>query len=295
MAKKTTLILILSLLLIASFSFVACSQDAGGNAGGGGGGGNKPTPPSKKEDVKNELGDMKDLINYVFDDDAPYKQLTGDGSALTFAEDEGIDGSDALLVEQNYNYGQVAIDMTKFYGRGKSYYVEAWFKAADVEGARMDLQCCAKIDFSIITGAGYNYYPDHQTWDIPGQYDGAMLDNDTAYDVFEIETNLLDEGAYLGDGEWHMVCGILDAENIEKVITSMDEQCHATGESSLYEFNIILLVGTYEEDETAGQKGYKYYLDNVKIVDLNDEIDIEGKTYEDPEADGDGDGDGDGV
>lgn len=286
MAKKV--LISLSVLVIAACMFISCSQEA---ASGGGGG--KPGPaPKPKEEVVNDLGTQKTLLDYNFDEEASYKQLTGDGSGLSYAEGKGMDSSDAILVEQNYNYGQVSIDMTKFYARGKSYYIEAYFKFADdVEGARED-NACAKIDFSLITGAGYEYegpdehgqhHPKHQTWDIPGQYNGSMLGNDAADEIFGIETNLTTEGEDISDGEWHKVCGILDAKAIETVITGMDELCHATGESTLYQFNLILLVGTYSDDETAGQKGYKYYLDNVKVIDLNAEMDAEGATYEIPE------------
>ena len=294
MAKKITLIMFV-LLIASAFVFVSCSQEAGE------GGGGKPGPaPKPKAEVVNVLGQSKTIIDYDFDDEAPHKQLTGDGSALTYAEGKGIDGSDAILVEQNYNYGQVAIDMTKFYARGKSYYIEAYFRFADdVEGA-VENNACAKIDFSLITGAGYEYegpdehganHPKHQTWDIPGQYDGSMMYLDPD-DIFELEDDLTpQEGEDITSpkDQWHKVCGVLDAVAIETVITGMDEKCHATGESSLYEFNLILLVGTYDDDETAGQKGYKYYLDNVKVIDLNDEIDAEGQTYELPEEEEGGD------
>jgi hypothetical protein len=278
----------LVLLVVSAFVFVSCSPEAGGGGGVNPGPGPAPKP---KEEVKNVLGDMKTIIDYDFDEEAPHKQLTGDGSTLTYAEGKGMDNSDAILVEQNYNYGQVAIDMTKFYARGKSYYIEAYFRFADdVEGA-LESNACAKVDFSLITGAGYNYYPDHQTWDIPGQYDGSMMYSDPE-DIFELEDELtLQEGEDITNpkDQWHKVCGLLDAKAIETVIASMDDQCHATGESTLYEFNLILLVGTYSDDETAGQKGYKYYLDNVKVIDLNDEIDVEGQTYEIPEEE-EGDG-----
>ncbi len=290
MVRKLSLTLIICVLLCSALVFVSCSQEAGG--------GGKPGPaptPVPKEEVVNELGQSKVIVSDIFDDEAQYK-IKGDGSTLTYAAGKGIEGSDAILVEQNYNYGQVAIDMTKYYGRGKSYYIEAWFKfAGDVEGARTD-NACANLDFSLITGAGYNYedakHPKHQTWDIPGQYDGSMLDNDTAMEIFGLETNLLTEGENLSDGEWHKVCGILDAENIESIITNMDELCNETGESSLYEFTFIFLVGTYQDaDVGPGQNGYKYYMDNIKIIDLNSEIDVEGQTYEDPEEE-EGEGEG---
>lgn len=302
MTKKITLIMLV-LLIVSAFVFVSCDQEDAGGAGGGGG---KPGPaPKPKEPVVNDLGEIKTIIDYKFDEEAPYKQLTGDGATISYAEGKGMEGSDAILVETNYIYGQVAIDMTKFYARGKSYYIEVWFKDAGIEGARTD-DLNAKIDFSLITGAGYNYYPDHQTWDIPGQYVGGMLSNDDAALIFEYETNLMATGVPITSDGWTKVCGILDAEDIEYVITTMDDLCHEKGESTLYEFNIIFLVGTYPEgyegDEAAhgiGQNDYKYYLDNIKIVDLNDDIDVEGQTYEIPEEDegdaGEGGGEGAGA
>ena len=306
MTKKITFMLLV-VLIVSAFVFVSCDQEAGGTSGGGGGG--KPGPaPKPKEPVVNDLGETKVIIEDIFDEEAAYK-VKGDGSTLTYAPGKGCDEngndsatSDAILIEQNYTYGQVAIDMTKYYARGKSYYIEAWFKlATDVEGARTD-NAVANLDFSLITGAGYNYedpsHPKHQTWDIPGQYDGSMMDNDSAMEIFDIETNLTTEGEDLSDGAWHKVCGILDAEGIEAIITNMDDLCHETGESTLYEFTFIFLVGKYEESDNqqapgVGQNGYKYYMDNIKIVDLNDDLDREGQTYELPEEEeGDEGGEG---
>ena len=286
MTKKITFTLLV-MLVVSAFVFVSCDQEAGG-AGGGGVPGPAPKP---KEDVVNELGVQKTIIEDIFDDEASYK-IKGDGSALTYAEGKGRNGSDAILIEQNYTYGQVAIDMTKYYARGKSYYIEAYFKlATDVEGARLD-NAVASLDFSLITGGGYNYsapdHPLHQLWDIPGQYDGSMMGNDAALEIFDIETNLSTDGEDLSDGDWHKVCGILDAETIESIITNMDDQCHWEGESSLYEFTFIFLVGKYEESDNqqapnVGQNGYKYYMDDIKVIDLNDDLDREGQTYEVPE------------
>ena len=285
----------LVLLIISAFVFVSCSQEAGGAAGGGGGGVPGPAP-KPKEEVKNVLGEkVKAIVDEKFETDPPYV-VKGDGATIEKAEGEGIEGA-ALKVTTNFIYGQVAIDMTKYYARGKSYYIEAWFKnAADVEGAREGDDRKAKIDFSLITGGGINYdgpspygtyHKKGQEYDIPGQYDGSMLGNDEAMETFEIETNLIlgeGGGEDLSDGKWHKVCGILDAEAIEYIITNMDELCHYDGEPTLYQFNIILLVGTYEEESVGlGQSGYKYYLDNLKIVDLNDDLEAEGKTYEEPE------------
>ena len=300
MTKKITLSLLV-LLIISAFVFVSCSQEAGGAAGGGGGGVPGPAP-KPKEEVKNVLGEkVKVIVDEKFETDPPYI-VKGDGATIEKAEGEGIEGSGALKVTPNFIYGQVAIDMTKYYARGKSYYIEAWFKNAGVEGARTD-DLNAKIDFSIVTGAGINYvgpsgygttHQKGQEYDVPGQYDGSLMPIEDAATIFgddeyEINFDPTSGGQDIEDG-WTKVCAILDAESIETVITTEDEKCHATEEQAgtLYLFNIIFLVGTYVDDDNeaapnVGQNGYVYYMDNIKIIDLNDDLDREGKTYEEPE------------
>ena len=133
-----------------------------------------------------------------------------------------------------------------------------------------------------------------QEYDVPGQYDGSLMPIEDAATIFgddeyEINFDPNSGGQDIEDG-WTKVCAILDAESIEKVITTEDEKCHATEEQAgtLYLFNIIFLVGTYVDDDNeaapnVGQNGYVYYMDNIKIIDLNDDLDREGKTYEEPE------------
>lgn len=294
MTKKITFMLLV-VLILSAFVFVSCEQEAGGASGGGGG---KPTPPKTKDPVVNVHGTEAVLVLDNFESELYKTSGGGEGASTEIAEGAGRTG-DALFVQQQETYGQVAIDITKYYARGKSYYVEAWFKN---NGSTNTEDLTAYIDFSLITGAGINYsgptpygttHKPGETWDIPGQYDGSWMADDAAWEIFEIETNVTGES--IDDTEWHKVSGILDAEGIEAMIKSQDEQCHATEESTLYEFKIIFLVGTYASEESGkpGQSGYNYYLDDIKIVDLNSELDAEGKTYEEPEVEDTGDSEGD--
>ena len=267
MARKITLSMIV-VLIISAFVFVSCSQEAGG---GGGVPGPAPTP---KEKVVNVAGEVSANLVYNGDlESGEDSDLDGDGASISVVEGQGIDGSHALLVEQSETYGEVMINLTEYYGRGKSYYVEGWFKNVGGEGTRTD-DLTAYLSFNIVTGGGYTTVG--QTYDIPGQYDGSWLSDDEAEEIFGIETNCIGED--ISDGEWHKVSAILDAEQIEAVMLSEDDQCHWTGDTTMYLLAAVWYVGTY-----PNQDGYKYLLDNVVVKDLNKELKRQGATYEAPE------------
>lgn len=266
MAKKITFTMLV-LLIVSAFVFVSCEQEAGG--------GKVPGPaPAPVEKVENVAGEVS--ANLVFNGDfenGDDSDIKDDGSTSQVVADLGIDGSHALLVEQSETYGEVMMNITEYYGRGKSFYVEGWFKNVGGEGTRTD-DLTAYLSFNIVTGGGYTTIG--QTYDIPGQYDGSWLSDDEAEEIFGIETNC--GGEDISDGEWHKVCAILDAEQIEAVMQSEDDQCHWTGDTTMYLLAAVWYVGTYPQ-----QDGYKYLLDNVVIKDLNKELKRQGATYEAPE------------
>ena len=266
MARKLTILSIICMLLVSALIFVSCNQEAGGGA--------KPGPaPAAKEKVENVAGEVSNNLVYNGNfDSGEDSDLVDDGSTIEIVADEGIEGSSALLVTQTENYGEVMVDITKYYGRGKSYYVEGWFKNVGGADTRTD-DLTAYIAFNIVTGGGYT--TTGQTYDIPGQYDGSWLSDDEAEEIFGIETNCIGES--IADGDWHKVSAILDAEQIEAVMLSEDDQCHWTGDTTMYLLAAVFYVGTY-----PNQDGYKYLLDNVVIKDLNKEIKRQGRTYEAP-------------
>ncbi len=284
MAKKITFAMLV-LLIVSAFVFVSCDQEAAG-----GGGGNQPLPQPKAK-VENKAGEVSENLVYNGDlesEDAP--DLQGDGASILRTEGVGVNNSYALLVTQNENYGEVMVDFTDYYGRGKSYYVEASFKNVGGEGTNTD-DLTAYLAFSLVAGQGYE--ATGRTYDVPGQYEGGWLSDDDAFEIFGIETNMAGED--ISNGEWHTVAAIVDAEQIEELLKSETQLNGGSGDPTLHTFNIVFFVGTYSEDG-PGQKGYVYYLDNVVIKDLNKELKREGRTYEAPDTgdDGEDDGEGDG-
>jgi len=135
----------------------------------------------------------------------------------------------------------------------------------------------AKLSFTVVSGAGYNKY--NKTYDVPGQYDFSWIDDATVEEVFDKTTGGA-AGVDISDGEWHTISAVLDAETIETMLVTQTQD-HGTGaeEPSLYYMAVCLFVGSYPT-----QDGYKYLLDNVKITDLNTELDREGRTWVDPTA-----------
>lgn len=260
MAKKITFTMLV-LLIVSALVFVSCSQETGGKVPGP-----APAPVTK---IENKVGEVSGNIVYNGDfESGTDSDLTGDGAGIEVVE---IEEGHALLVDQQETYGEVMMDITKYYGAGKSFYVEGWFKDAESTNTA-DLT--AKLSFNIVTGGGYT--TEGKTYDIPGQYDGDWLSDDEAEEIFGIETNCIGED--ISDGQWHKVSAILDAEQIDAVMTSEDDQCHWTGDKTMYLLAVVWYVGTYPD-----QGGYKYYLDNVVVKDLNRELPTQGRTYEAPE------------
>ena len=264
MAKKTTLLLIVSVLLIAMFAFVACKKDP-------------VVPPTPQEPVENKAGEVS--ANLVYNGDLELEDVTdlsADGATAGIVDGEGFGGSRALYVQQTANYGEIEVDITDYYGRGKSYYVEAKFRWPG-EGRSDDLN--AKIDFNVASGVGYEQTG--ASYDIPGQYDGSWMDEASALEIFDIEIEGA-EGTDLLDKEWHTLKAVLDAEQIEELLVNQTQLCGG-GDVTLYKLAMVFYVGTYSEGE--GQTGYAYYLDDVVIKDLNKELKRTGRTYrpDDPE------------
>ena len=259
MVKKATLIMIICMLIASVCLFVSCKEE--------------PTAPASKKanraEVENTVGTPGENLLEGLED------LKEDGATLAVTAGAGKSGSDALLVTQTAQYGEVVFDLTPYYGFGKSYYVEAWYKNVGGEGTRTD-DLTAYLSFSIVTGSGYDAA--HQTYDLEGQYDGDWMDDDGALEFFELETN--QNGASIESGEWTKVSAILDAENIEKVMLAEDEAYNGDGDPTMYLLSIVFFVGKYPNEDN-----YVYYLSDVTVKDLNTELEVEGKTYEAPEGD----------
>ena len=230
----------------------------------------KPVPtPVPVPAVQNKAGIFSDNLFYNgnFDDDEE-TDVIEDGSIIQIVADQGINGSNALLVEQQLYYGEVAIDFTEYYGRGKSYYIEASFRNLGGEGAKTD-DLTANIYFIVVAGAACEYQGD--IWTVIEQYDESLLSDEEALEIFGIETNVLGED--ISDGKWHTVSGILDAETIDYILENETALCGDTDEPTMFFLGALFYMGTWEQD------GYRYLLDNIVIKDLNSELETEGRTY----------------
>ena len=198
--------------------------------------------------------------------------VMGDGAALEVVANKGIDGSNALRVQQTELYGEVYIDITKYYGQGKSYYVEASFKNNDSTKVS-DLT--ARIDYWVVSGAVVKAV-DSQWWE--GYYDcdeiytGEFLSNNEAMNVFGIETDGYEKT--ITDDGYVTIRGIIPASEIDRVLVETTNQ-YGSGEPTMYLLSVVFYVGSF-----LNQDGYNYYLDNVIIKDLNTEIPRQGATYD---------------
>ena len=278
MAKKITFIMLV-LLIVSAFVFVSCDQEAAG------GGGNQPLPQPKAK-VENKAGEVSANLVYNGDlESGSETDLQGEGASAELTEDVGVEGA-ALLVTQTENYGEILVDITDYYGRGKSYYVEGSFKNVGGEGTNTE-DLTAYVAFSLVAGQGYA--ATGRDYDVPGQYEGGWLDDDSADEIFGMETHCAGES--IADGEWHTVSAIVDAEQIEELLVTQTELNGGSGDPTLYKFAVVFFVGTYSESG-RGQGGYVYYLDNVVIKDLNKELKREGRTYKAPDTGDDDDDDG---
>ncbi len=264
MAKRITFSLIV-LLIASALVFVSCSQDAAE------GGKKIPPKPAQDEPVENVEGtEGENILEFgSFECSLVDIEVAGEESTLAIAEGVGVDASKALSVVQNVNYSSVLFDLTPYYGRGKSYYIEASFKNDD---SPVTDDLTGRISFSVVSGAVYDD-KSQPYYDADIVYSGEFLDSGEAEDIFGYEVN--DEGGSIDGDEWATVCGIIPATEIDRIV----------GNSTLYQLQVSFYVGTYSNDVEHGQKGYKYLIDNIVIKDLNTELDVTGSTYGDDAED----------
>ena len=271
MVKKATLIMIICMLIASVCLFVSCKEEP-------------PAAPEKKtsdlEPVENELGTVSDnlLDNGTFDVDNDFAPVSDEDATVSHVVGLGVGGSNAISVVTTETYGSINVDFTEFYGRGKSYYVEASFKNNGTVGkADMD----AHLDITVVSGAVQDAVDSHDDWDgyydCPDIYEGGPLSDDDALEIFEMTTE--SGGATISDSEWVTVSCIIDAETIDKLLTDTTDK-YGSGDPTIYKLMAVFYVG-----HDGALNGYSYLVDNIVIKDLNSELTREGKTYEVPEED----------
>lgn len=250
MARKIALLMV-ALLLCSAVVFVSCSQDGG-----------KPSAPSTSGPVTNKKGTVgNNLVSNGNFDGAGATTVVEEGSEVEIVE--GGKTGKALSVYQNTNYGCAKVELTKFYGRGKSYYISASFKD---NGTPETLETSTpKMSFTVVSNKivetfGDEYY-DSNDPDAQIMYDGELLGDEEAGLIFDIETDHDEPDDVTGNG-WVTVSAIIPATEIERVLDG----------STMYEFYVTFYLGEYPD-----QNGYKFLLDDVVIKDLNTELPRTGK------------------
>jgi len=277
MAKKITLLMIV-MLLVSALVFVSCSQNAG------------PSGGTDDEDDREPVVNCVDTISENLLENGSF--ATTDLKELSDLEDAAevrvVDG--ALYVDTGaIDYGQVHIDLTKYYARGKSYYIQASFKNVptlnteenyDKYSSRLDMT--AHIDFTVVSGAVMDAVDTHPKWqgyyDCPDIYEGGLLEEgDEALEAFDDFLNddtyapVIANGLEINDTEFVTVGAILDAETIESLLKNTTQK-YPNGDEypTMAKFLINFYVGDGKDTSY-----YKYLLDDIIIYDLNDDIDID--------------------
>jgi hypothetical protein len=271
MTKKIALLMVV-MLLASALVFVSCSQNT------------VPRPNTDDDDrepVENTVGDISDnlLTNGSFD--------SPNTAELSDTEDSGtlgfVDG--ALSVDTGtIDYGQVHIDLTKYYARGKSYYIQASFKNNGTTGK---INMNANIDCTVVSGAVQDAV-DRMNWEgyysCPEIYEGGLLEEgddalasfsdfleDTTLDVVPVIAN----GLEINDTSFVTVGAILDAETIDMLLTNTTNIYSPGTTPTMYKMLVNFYVGDGKDCS-----GYKYLLDDIVIYDLNYDYDDEEGQYE---------------
>lgn len=281
MAKKIAL-LMMALLLCSAVVFVSCSQNVGNKNGNNQMGPREPIVLDGDGEVGSNI-----VYNGSFDllgeDDHDLAPDGCDKTKTVIVEGKGINGTNALHVVTTEQYGQCDVDITKEYARGRSYYVEASFKLSE-DNIRTD-NLDASISFRVVSGSVMEGFEnDYDCDDIYAGTSGFLSDTE-AEEIFGLVTNRLGEN--IADGQWHKVSGIIPATVIEDMLVEQSTAPkYGNYDPTIASIVVTFLVGDYD----ASQAGYDYYIDDVVIRCLNNDIPKEGKTYV-PSSGDDGDGD----
>lgn len=215
---------------------------------------------------------------------------TGDGATVSYVVGEGIKKSNCLRVDSGESYGQIYIDAKDAYSRGKSYYFEAWFRDAGTpveinDGATIAHLSMTAWDQDIVDIAkakGGSYYDWDTGWGEaekqPGPYDASVGTDITGFEkALEPILPKDEDGELAGlvtDDEistkyWTRLNAVIHSADIDGIVNA-----EGRGQDDLVGFLLGFYCGTY-----PAQNGYIFYVDNIRFLDLNPEVEIGLGTY----------------
>lgn len=284
MAKKIALLMV-ALLLCSAVVFVSCNQEAGGGV--------KPAPLGE---VKNKAGNAgtTNLVTGGSGDDIPTKDdsmVAGDDVSVELLEGIGVDGTKGYKISQNGKWGQIIFDMTRFYGRGKSYLIKATVK---LDPATTNTNTTFGFTFDAISGAVMDAVKTHTDWnpewddyyDCDDVYGYELLTDTEAEEIFDLVTTPVQKANNLSLTEFRTFSAVIPAEEIEECLRATTTKYGSeTDIPTLALMHMGIVVGTGDGEET--QAGYTYILDNLEVYDLNTEIIRTGATYKPKTEEGD--------
>jgi len=207
-----------------------------------------------------------------------------DGATIEDVENAGIKGSNCIRVTQSESYGQILIHAEDAYSRGKTYYFEAWFRddATPVEVnqgetvANLSITCYDKDIVDLAAAYGKEYYDYDSSFEgyveaQPTPYDASAEKDITGFEEAldpilardedgDLEGLLLSE--VISNTEWTRLNGIVYSKDIDSIVNA-----EGRGQEDLVGFFLNFFCGTYPD-----QAGYIYFVDNIRVLDLNPEI-----------------------
>lgn len=171
------------------------------------------------------------------------KDWVEEDSTLKIEAGKGIDGSKCMKVKNSETWSGIAINITSFFDRNKSYYIEAWFK---LNKAEKDASFGISIEFHPTKLRDYAEEWESNCYLTPGE--------DPFYT--EKETTGMDIPA--NGTEWVKVSGVIRPEDMETLIDNHGVEIDSA----------IDKVTIYFKIDDKHTKGRIFYLDNVYIEEI---------------------------
>lgn len=171
------------------------------------------------------------------------KDWVEEDATLKIEAKKGIDGSNGMKVKCAESWSGIAINVTSFFDRTKSYYIEAWFK---LNKAEKDATFGISIEFHPTKLRDYAEEWESNCYVSPGE--------DPFYEAKE--TTGMDVPA--NGTEWVKVSGIIRPEDMETLIDNHGVEIESA----------IDKVTIYFKIDDKHTKGRIFYLDNVYIEEI---------------------------
>jgi len=224
---------------------------------------------------ENKLGKIGSNLVYDGDaDDCDGEILSFDNNNVVMTKVDGGVTGQAWKINQTGEWSELVVDLTDYYGQGKSFLISAKVKN--------DPEAEAKYQNASFTSTWCLYSGDVKNWatendcqhydfdeskadsSIVGPWGGEKDVTGEDFGYTEDDFNSISE---LSD-EWQEIKFIVSSTEIEKIVNN----------SGVYKFEIEFYAGK------DGAPGYSYLIDDLSIQDLNSERFRHGKTWKDPNA-----------